>query len=193
MALRLGELLLQRQVITQDQLDQALAQQQHDGGRLGHILSQLGFVREMEVAQALGQKYGLPYVDLDRHALEPTVIRLIPPDMARQHQAVPITKVDRTLTVAIADPTAIVSDDLKGLTGLSIKLMIAADGAIQRVIERYYDAAVPVPPVVLLVEADPDAHRLMRALLRADDGSPCTLAWVTTYETALTALRQHAY
>jgi signal transduction histidine kinase/HPt (histidine-containing phosphotransfer) domain-containing protein len=193
MAARLGEILLQRQVITQDQLEQALARQRRDGGRLGCILSELGFVNEAEVAQALGQKYGLPYVDLDRHAIEPTVTRLIPPDMARQHQLMPVAKVNRTLTVAIADPTAIVSDDLKGLTGLSIKLMIAADGAIRRVIGRYYDASVPVPPVVLLVDADRDAHQLTRALLQVDDGSPCTLAWVTTYETALTALRQHAY
>jgi signal transduction histidine kinase len=193
MAPRLGELLLQRHVITQDQLEHALAQQQRDGGRLGRILTQLGFVSEAEVAQALGHKYGIPYVDLDRHAIEPTVTRLIPPDMARQHQVMPIAKVDRTLTVAIADPTALVIDDIKGMTGLAVTLMIAAEGAIRRVIERYYDASVPVPPVVLLVDADPDAHRLTRALLLEGDGPPCTLEWVTTYESALTALRQHAY
>jgi signal transduction histidine kinase len=193
MALRLGELLCQRQVITKDQLEHALAQQRRDGGRLGRILNDLGWVSEAEIAQVLAQKYGLPYVDLDRHAIESAVTRLISPDMARQHQVMPIAKVDRTLTVAIADPTAIVSDELKHLTGLSITLMIAADGAIRRTIERYYDASVPVPPVVLLVEADPEAHRRTRALLGGDDDSPCTLTWVTTYQTALTALRQHAY
>jgi Type II secretion system (T2SS), protein E, N-terminal domain len=78
MAARLGDLLLQKQIITQDQLEQALAQQRRDGGRLGHILGQLGFVSEAAVAHALGQKYDLPYVDLDRHAIEPTVTRLIP-------------------------------------------------------------------------------------------------------------------
>jgi signal transduction histidine kinase/HPt (histidine-containing phosphotransfer) domain-containing protein len=193
MAARLGELLLQRQVITQDQLEHALAQQRRNGGRLGRILSQLGFVSESEVAQTLGHKLGMPYVDLDRHAIESTITRLIPPDIARQHQVVPVAKIDRTLTVAIADPTAILLDDLKGLTGLSIKLMIAAEGAIRRAIERYYDAAVPTPPVVLLVDADRDAHRLTRALLRTIDSPPCTLVEVMTYETALTALRQHAY
>jgi signal transduction histidine kinase/HPt (histidine-containing phosphotransfer) domain-containing protein len=194
MAARLGELLLQRHVITQDQLEYALAQQQRDGGRLGRILHELGFVSEAEVAQALGHKYGIPYIDLDRHAIEPTLTRLIPPDMARQHQIVPIAKVDHTLSVAVADPTdTYVVDDLKLMTGLSVKLMIAAEGAIRRVIDRFYNASATLPPVVLLVDDDPEDLRLMRELLLEIDGPPCTLECVATYETALTALRQHAY
>ncbi len=194
MAPRLGELLLQRDVITQDQLQHALAYQQREGGRLGRILSQLGFVSEAEIAQALGHKYGIPYVDLDQHVIEPMVTRLIPLDMAQKHQIMPITKVDHTLTVAVADPSDVfVVDDLTYMTGLSIKLMIAAESTIRRVIDRVYRASAMLSPVVLLVDDNSDDHLLTRALLMETEGQSFTLECVPTYETALAALRQHAY
>jgi signal transduction histidine kinase/HPt (histidine-containing phosphotransfer) domain-containing protein len=194
MAARLGDILLQRNVITQDQLKQALAQQQIDGGRIGRILSKLGFVGEEDVAQALGQKYGIPYVDLNLQAIEPTVTRLIPPHIAQKHHVIPIAKVDSTLTVAMADPTNIVVvDDIKFTTGLSIKLMIASESAIRRVIDRLYDSSATPQTVVLLVDDDSDDHLLTRELLMEVDGQPFTFEWVATYETALAALRQHAY
>jgi signal transduction histidine kinase len=193
MATRLGDILLQRHVITPDQLKHALAQQQREGGRLGHILSQLGFVSEAEVAQALGHKYGIPYVDLQRHAIEPTVTRLMPPDIAQKHQVIPIAKAESTLTVAVADPTSLVIDDLKVMTGLSIKLMIAAESDIRRAIDRLYDTSVPPHTVVLLVDDDRDDHLLTRELLMEVEGQSFTFEWVATYETALAALRQHAY
>jgi type IV pilus assembly protein PilB len=153
MAARLGEILLKANLITQSQLDQALAQQKIEGGRIGSILTKLGFVKEEEVAQCLGHQYGIPYVDLDAQAIDASVSRLIPPAIAHKHLVIPVAKVGTTLTMAMADPTNVFAvDDIKFMTGLNVRLMIATESSVRRAIDRYYDASETLQTVMASIE-----------------------------------------
>lgn len=153
MAARLGEILLNANLITQSQLDQALAQQRIEGGRIGSILTKLGFVKEDDVAQCLGRKYGIPYTPLDAEEIDPAVTRLIPPGIAQKHLVIPMSKVGSTLTMAMADPTNVFAvDDIKFMTGLNVKLMIATESSIRRAIDRFYDASESLQTVMASME-----------------------------------------
>jgi type IV pilus assembly protein PilB len=153
MAARLGEIFLQRHLITQDQLQQALTQQKSEGGRIGSILIKLGFVNEEDVAQCLGQKYGIPYISLDRQTIDAAVPQLIPPTIAQKHLVIPVSKAGTTLTMAMADPTNVFAvDDVKFMTGLNVRLMIAAESSVRRAIDRYYDSSETLQNVMASLE-----------------------------------------
>jgi type IV pilus assembly protein PilB len=153
MAVKLGELLLRANLITYDQLEQAIAQQKVGGGRLGTILTKLGFAKEDDIARCLGEKYGIPYLDLDTQSIDSEVIRLIHPGIAQKHLVMPVAKRGTTLTMAMADPTNVVAvDDIKFLTGMKVELMMATESAIRRGIDRYYDSSENLRNVMASIE-----------------------------------------
>jgi type IV pilus assembly protein PilB len=153
MAARLGEILLQANLISRDHLEQAIAQQKVDGGRLGSILTKLGLVNEQDVSRYLGEKFGIPYIDLDAQTVAPEVIRLLHPSIVQRHLVIPVAKSGTTLSMAMADPTNVHAvDDIKFMTGLKVELMVATESAIRRAIDRYYDASESLQNVMASIE-----------------------------------------
>ena len=82
---RIGELLLREGLVTQDQLNKALAEQRHNGTRVGYNLVKLGFVKETDLTRMLARQHRMPAVDLSRFEVDPKIIKLIPPDVAVKH------------------------------------------------------------------------------------------------------------
>jgi type IV pilus assembly protein PilB len=153
MAARLGEVLLKANLITHDQLEQAIARQKIDGSRLGTILTKLGLVKEEDLSQCLGEQYGIPYINLDAQSIDSEVIRLIPPGIVQKHVVMPVAKRGTTLTMAMADPTNVLAvDDIKFLTGMKVELMVATESAIRRGIDRYYDSSENLRNVMASIE-----------------------------------------
>ena len=153
MGARLGELLLHANLITEAQLDQAIAQQRVEGGRLGTILTKLGWVDEEDVSRCLGEQYGIPYIDLDSQTIPPEVIRLIPSGIVQRHLVIPLRKVETTLTMAMADPTNVFAvDDIKFMTGLKVEAMVATESAVRRAIDRFYDSSETLQNVMASIE-----------------------------------------
>ena len=114
---RLGDLLLREQLITREQLQQALQEQKSTGMRLGYTLVKLGFVQETEISKMLARQYRMPAVDLSRFEVDPKIVKLVPADVAVKHTVLPLKGGGRTLTVAMADPTNVAgSGDLKVVT-----------------------------------------------------------------------------
>jgi type IV pilus assembly protein PilB len=168
MAARLSEILLRANLITRDQLDQAIAQQKVDGGRLGTILTKLGFMKEDDVTRCLGEHYGIPYIDLDTQTIAPEVIRLIHPAIVQKHLVIPVAKNGTTLTMAMADPTNVFAvDDIKFMTGLKVELLMATESTIRRAIDRYYDSSETLQNVMASIE---DAG--MEVMEEQEDGNP---------------------
>jgi type IV pilus assembly protein PilB len=138
---RLGELLVREQIISPDQLHKAQETAKKSGEHLGHSLVKLGVVKEDDLTQFLSKQYGVPAINLAEFDIESDVIALIPKDVARKHRVVPINRADKTLIVAMSDPSDIVAlDDLKFLTGYNIEMVIASEQAITEALTRYYDA-----------------------------------------------------
>jgi type IV pilus assembly protein PilB len=137
---RLGELLVRNQLISDDQLSKAIAEQKKEGIRLGAALVNLGYVQEHDLASFMSKHYGVPSVDLKEFDVDPAVIALIPEEVAQKYMLVPINRAGATLIVAMADPSNIFAiDDIKFMTGLNVEVVVAAEAAIKEAIDKYYD------------------------------------------------------
>jgi type IV pilus assembly protein PilB len=136
---RIGELLVAERIITQAQLQQGLAYQKVHGGRLGGCLVTLGFVSEEAVAQVLGRHYGVSVIDLSTAEVDLAAIKLVSQDVARNHQAVPVSIKGSTLTVAIADPNNLAAlDEIRFLTGHMVRVVVAPYSQIESAIDTLY-------------------------------------------------------
>jgi type IV pilus assembly protein PilB len=136
---RLGELLLERGLINQKQLEKALEQQKAQGGLLGQILIKLGFVTEKEIALALTAQYGFPYLPLENYDIDDGVTQLIPEHVARQYVLIAIDRIGNALTVAMADPSNVQAiEDIEMLTKCAVQTIVSTPSDIQSAIERAY-------------------------------------------------------
>jgi type IV pilus assembly protein PilB len=139
MPTQIGELLLKENYITSDQLEAALKQQRQNGGRLGSILINLGFVEDDDITSLLSKKYGVPSINLSFFEIDPSVIKLIPVDVAQKYMVIPLSRVGSTLTIASADPTNVFAmDDIKFMTGFNVEPVVASEASITEALEKYY-------------------------------------------------------
>ncbi len=139
MAGKLGEILLKENLITPDQLKQALEDQKANGGRIGNSLVRLGFMSDDEVMAVLSRQYGVPSINLDYFEVDPAVTKLIPMETALKFQVLPLSRVGSSLTLAMADPTNVFAmDDIKFLTGFNVEPVVASETAIAEAIKKNY-------------------------------------------------------
>jgi len=139
MPTQIGELLVRENFITPDQLELALKHQRQNGGRLGSILINLGFVEDDDITALLSKKYGVPSINLAFFEIDPAVVKLIPIDVAQKYMVVPLRRVGSTLTVASVDPTNVFAmDDIKFMTGLNVEPVVATETSITEALEKYY-------------------------------------------------------
>lgn len=136
---QLGELLIERGIITQQQLEKALAVQQERGGLIGEILVELRFAKEDEIAQTLTAQYGFPYLPLSNYDINPDIANIIPGRVARQYLLIPIDKIGNNLTLAMSNPLNIHAiEDVELLSGCSVQSFVSTSSDIKRAIEKYY-------------------------------------------------------
>jgi type IV pilus assembly protein PilB len=139
MSVRLGELLTKASLITQDQLKDALKMQKETGGKLGETLIKLGFVSEEDITECLSQQFGVPSINLAHFEIDLSVIKLIPADVARKYNILPVNKTGATITIAMADPTNVFAmDDIKFMTGYNVEPVVASELGIKAAIDNYY-------------------------------------------------------
>jgi type IV pilus assembly protein PilB len=139
MSVRLGELLTKASLITQDQLKEALRVQKETGGKLGETLIKLGFVSEEDITECLSQQFGVPSINLQHFEIDASVIKLIPGDVARKYNILPVNKTGATITIAMADPTNVFAmDDIKFMTGYNVEPVVASEIGIKVAIDSYY-------------------------------------------------------
>ena len=156
MWIRLGELLLQSQLLSRQRLAQVLAHQRERGGRLGSLLLELGLLEETAVARALARQHGIPAVCLARARIDPEILGLVSPETARLHGVLPIGLEDDVLRLAIANP-----NDRPAVLSASkdarrrVKPCVAVGEVLKRAILRHYagDRRAPEgePPHLILV------------------------------------------
>lgn len=139
---QIGELLVERKVISPEQLDSAAKVQQAKGGLLGQILVSLGYASEEDIAQAVTAHYGFPYLPLKSYAIDPDLLRIIPENVARQYCLVPVDHIGDTLTIAMADPLdARVVEDIEMLSRCSVQIFISTATEVMEAIQRSYGSS----------------------------------------------------
>ncbi len=136
---RLGELLQQAGKITEEQLNQALAAQQSQGGRVGSHLVKLGYIDDEELVEFLSQRYGVPAINLSEIEVDDSIIGIIPAEVARKYTILPVSKAGAKLTIAMVDPTNVFAmDDVKFMTGYNVEPVVASDSTLRGAIDQYY-------------------------------------------------------
>jgi type II secretion system (T2SS) protein E len=138
--LPLGALLRQEGLITSEQLELALIDQEQHRRRLGEILVDFGWVTGDALAHALAEQYGLDFVDLTTTEPDPDAVALLDGEVAESVQALPMSlDDDGVLLVAIADPTNVgTGDELRDLLGMPIRLGVADTGKLAGWLEQLY-------------------------------------------------------
>ncbi len=136
---RLGELLLKAKLISEEQLQLGLEEQKKFGGRLGFNLIKLGFIKEEDVLWFLSKQYGVPTINLNNFEVDEETIKLIPVDLAKKYNCIPISLMVGTLTVAMVDPSNVFAiDDIKFLTGFSVETVVTSESSFKKAFEKYF-------------------------------------------------------
>jgi type IV pilus assembly protein PilB len=140
MALELGKMLVKAGKITEQQLQQALEAQKNGEGKLGEILVKFGAVPDENViSEFIGKQLNIGALRLEDIELNAEIIQLIPNDIARKFNVIAVSKIGKTLIVAISDPNNIyVLDAIKFITGCNIQPVIAPENTIQKAIDTHY-------------------------------------------------------
>ena len=138
---RLGDILVDANVITEDQLQYALKVQKTTGKKLGEVLTDEDIVTEEEIIQVLEFQLGIPHMDIKKFFISPEVPKLIDEKLARRHNIIPIAKSEDTITLAMSDPLNIFAiDDVNMMTGLEVKPVISVKEDIESAIDSYYES-----------------------------------------------------
>ncbi len=140
--MRLGEMLMERKLISQEDLDRALELQKERGEKIGKVLIDLGFVAARDVLSALSEQLGIPVVTFDERPVSSPETENLPPRFLRQFRCLPVTFHDHTVQLAMADPLDFETiSAVRNCTGLKVEPVLAAEQEILDAIDRYYGQA----------------------------------------------------
>ena len=136
---QLGELLVERGIIGEAQLEKAIKHQKEKGGLIGQILVMLGFAKEEEIAQALTVQYGFPYLPLECYDINTEAIKLIPENVATQYNLIAIDKMGDLLTIAMSNPLNYQAvEDVEMLTKCKVQVFVGTMTDINNAIKKCY-------------------------------------------------------
>lgn len=138
--IRLGEVLTQQKLISQEQLKFALDEQKRTGRKLGRVLMENGLVTEDDICGALARQLAIPYVNLKYYNVDPNIVRLLPESQARRFRAIVLEHRDNnTVLIGMADPVDLFAyDELSRTLRKSIDLAVVNEGALLQTIDRIY-------------------------------------------------------
>ncbi|MEO1767293.1 GspE/PulE family protein [Thiobacter aerophilum] len=136
---RLGEILVNQKLISQEQLALALEEQKRTGRKLGRIFVEQGFVTEEQISEALARQLNIPYINLKFYQLRPEVVRLLPETQARRFRAIVMEVKDNTALVGMADPTDLFAyDEIARILKRDLSLAVVNEGQLMEAIDRLY-------------------------------------------------------
>jgi type IV pilus assembly protein PilB len=150
---RLGDLLVREGLIDTEQLARALAEQKGSNDKLGGILVKLNFVTEEKLIAFLSRQYGIQSITLSQLDIDPEVLKLVPEQIARKYEVVPVKRQANQLTLAMGDPTNVFAlDDVAFMTNLQVVPVVASQAAIRAAIDRSYHTGGDIADIVSEME-----------------------------------------
>ncbi|MFA6217402.1 MAG: ATPase, T2SS/T4P/T4SS family [Candidatus Omnitrophota bacterium] len=153
---QLGEILIERGLITPVQLKEALDQQKFSTEKIGEILLKNGLVSQEELERALASQSGIAKFNLAGYIIEPDVIKIIPEEFSRKYKLIPVFIVENTLTVAMQDPKNVfVIDELQRITKLNVEPVLAEELDIRKAQDQYYGgSAFNLQQIIASIDKD---------------------------------------
>jgi len=142
--LQLGQVLEARNIVTGEQVEEALAEQKKTGHNklLGELLVEMGFCSENDITSALAHAYELPYAQISPKLCDPAIIEILPRDFLEEHLVLPLFKVYETLTVAVSEPSNVfIIDEIKRLSSCKVQVVCTTAKDIQATLQTYMPAA----------------------------------------------------
>jgi len=137
--MRIGDLLVENKVISEAQLQAALADQKKSGRKLGRVLIDNGFIQEDELLQFLSRLLEIPYVDLGRFEFNPELVQSLPETYARRYRALVLKQAEQGLLVGMADPTDIFGyDELARILKQPVQLAVVKESELLQAVDRLY-------------------------------------------------------
>jgi len=137
--MRIGERLVWAQLVTEEQVNEALEVQKNQGGKVVGILINLGYLDEDTFLQFLARNSGVASINIENYEIGKEIVGLVPAEFAQKHELVPIDKLGRLLTVAMVCPLDQATlEELTTITGLKIKPVLCSAADVRQAIERYY-------------------------------------------------------
>ena len=136
---QLGELLVERGIINEEQLNKALKVQKERGGLIGQVLVMLGYTKEEEIAQALTVQYGFPYLPLECYEVNVEAMKIIPQNVAEQYNLIAIDKIGDLLTIAMSNPLNVQAvEDIELLASCKVQVFVSTMTDVNNAIKKYY-------------------------------------------------------
>jgi len=138
---QLGEILLERGVISRVQLEAALKGQKELGLLFGEALVALKYATEEDIVQALTCQYGFPFLPLSNYEISPEVVAAVPVDVCKKYCLIPIDRIGRSLTLAMANPLNVQAlEDVERITSCAAQAFVSTASEIKNGIKRYYES-----------------------------------------------------
>jgi type IV pilus assembly protein PilB len=154
---QLGDILLEGGHVTPEQLAGAVEEQRRLGRSLGRVLVDLGVLTEGQLVAALATQIGLKFVDLSDYPVDGSAVSRIPDMVCRRHNALPIGYEDGRLLVAMADPANVFAiDDIRSMTGLEVKPVVATKSDVIAAINRYHRGDAELDDLTMAMDATSD-------------------------------------
>ncbi len=151
----LGQSLINANLITEKQLDEALKEQRKTGQTLGYILMANNFISQSDLMNFFESKLGIPYANLTNYVIDPEIVKIVPYDIAFKYKLIPLLKVKSTVTVAMIDPLdSFVIDSIKYTTACDVKPLVSTQEEIEIAIEKYYNVQKPLKTPEITSEAE---------------------------------------
>jgi len=170
--IRLGELLLEQQLITQEQLQQALAEQKRSGRKLGRVFTDLNMGREEKLNEVLAQSLQIPFVDVRQLTLDHQVVRMLPEAHARRFRALVLQSDARGLLIGMADPTDLMAyDELANRLKQPLRIALVKEADLLKTVDIVYRRTDEIASIAQEVREEMREGDIDLEQLSADDGS----------------------
>ncbi|HAV37923.1 MAG TPA: MSHA biogenesis protein MshE [Massilia sp.] len=153
--IRLGEVLIQQKLLSEEQLNQALADQKRTGRKLGRVFVENGFVTEEQISGALARQLNIPYINLKFYNISDQLVRLLPETAARRFRALVLEDRGETVLVGVSDPTDLFAyDEIARLLKKGVELAVVNETEVLHTIDRIYRRTGEITGLAREVEAD---------------------------------------
>src|SRR5438105_1980125 len=163
----LGQLLLTKGVIKEEQLERALDEQKRSNHQklLGEILVELRVCTEDQITEALAQAYGVPYARVSPKVADPKVISILPKEFLEKHQVLPLFLVERVLTVAVPEPANVfLLEEIERISGYTVQLVAATSRDIKATLQSYLPSDQIFVIDDIIEDVNPEEFSLIQAV-----------------------------